>query len=280
MRILFIAAHADDIEVACPNTVKMFIDRGDEVMMALATCDEYAWLYGKQRSEFKGARQAQIRINEMNRVARAYGIDAHGMPHLNLHWLGWIDGYVPLTRDAFKKMCSYLTRVDADIVFAPDGYFSQDHHNDHDNTGLLACIACMSLKRRPLLFLWQSWKNDTYFPVRKPSFTFIPVYGHATQFPRQRLFVKFAKVFWWILVTLRRARSDGILAEAFRKVTFLPGENVPLSIKDRVKHTLSRKLMAGPPRSIYLPEPTSLGLHVDNEIVYENWFDYKSRKPR
>ncbi len=280
MKILFIAAHADDIEVACPNTVKLFIDRGDEVIMALATCDEYAWLYGKQRPEFKGRRQARIRINEMNRAAKGYGTGDDGRPLLALHWLGWIDGYVPLTRDAFHKMRAYLERVDADVVFAPDGFFSVDHHNDHDNTGILAYMACKSLHRRPRLFLWQSWKNDWYVPVHDPSFTFIPVRGHATQFPPNKLFSKFAKVFWWLIVTLRRVRSRGIVAESFRKVTYLPNENMPSSLKDRFKNALSFKLMGGPPAKIYLPRPDSLGLNLDCEIVYKNWFDYDARKPR
>ena len=280
MKVLFLAAHADDIEVTAPNTVKYFIDAGHEVIMSLATCDEYAWLYAKQEPDFKGARQAQIRINEMNRAARAYGLDIDGKPLLKLHWLGWIDGYVPLSRKALVKLKIYLQDLAPDAIFAPDWFPSSDHHNDYDNIGVLAYLACKSLPKiqRPRMFLWQSWKNNTYFPVTNPGFTFKPVKGHGTQFPPQRLFVKLARVIWWLLATLRRCRSGGMLAESFRAVSFSPDENRSKRIKDKIKKAFFDHLLSGPPREIYLPIPEDLGLKRDNEIIQSNWFNYKYRR--
>jgi len=222
------------------------------------TSDEY----GTERNEFKGKRIKRIRMHEMEEAAKVYGTNPDGTPKLKLHWFGEIDGYLPFNKDVLSRLQRLILDLQPDVVFGPDSFFTLDYHVDHMRAGWLIYFAIKTLPlskaRHPLLFLYHSFNNNFFVPVKALSIQVSAWAKHRSQTTplRNKLILPVR----WLFNTFRRARTGSTLAEGFRRVRFVAGENVLGKVSQRTFYRLVTKVNNGYKRSFYTPTPDQLGL--------------------
>lgn len=181
-RVLFFAPHADDIEAFCPSTCKNAVARGFEVHEILTNSDEY----GTLKKEFRGRRIARIRRSEMKNAAKMYGVHQDETSKIILHWLHYIDGFVPFDQDSVAQFRRLIEKIQPSIIFGPDPFFPIDLHTDHINTGRNFYYAIKSIpeKNRPKhLFFYQSYFPNTQFPYSSGKFVLSVRAKHRSQAP-------------------------------------------------------------------------------------------------
>ncbi|MHA1377958.1 MAG: PIG-L deacetylase family protein [Candidatus Helarchaeota archaeon] len=247
MKILFLAAHPDDCEFFSSNTQVELVKKGHYVVYACMTADEY----GSGRNDFKGDRISKIRRKEMKNAAKITGIS-------RIDWLGFIDGYVDINRKSYNRLKKYLFKIKADVIFAPDAWFSLDFHSDHMNTGWMCYHIVKRMKKRPVLLLWQTWKPDFFIPCKYRK--------QARRAQSQHISQGFGSKLVGISISILQL-VYGIrvpkywYAEGYRLVKFKEDENKPKNFRYFIYNfslTIHKILL--PKRDFYLPSPTELDL--------------------
>ncbi|MHA1720958.1 MAG: PIG-L deacetylase family protein, partial [Promethearchaeota archaeon] len=163
-KLLIINPHPDDGEAFCANICVQGVKAQWEVHQLLATCDEY----GTPRAEFKGKRIQKIRRNEMIKAAKAYGVDNNGVTYVRLHWMNYIDGYVPHNKKAIYRLQKFILKLKPDVIVGPDPFLYMDGHVDHMAVGknFFFALKWMNPSQRPKKMLFfQSLIPDFFIPV-------------------------------------------------------------------------------------------------------------------
>ncbi len=247
MKILFLAAHPDDCEFTSANSQIDFVKKGHTVIMACMTADEY----GTARNDFKGERISKIRRYEMKKAAQITGIS-------RVDWLGFIDGYVEINKKNIKKLKKYINKIKPDIIFAPDAFFSLDFHSDHMNTGWMCYYIVKKLKKRPFLFLWQTFKPNFFIPSKYRKQARKAMEKHSSQ--------NFGSK-WMLFGTSIMQLTYGLkvnkywFAEGYRFVKFSKSENRPKKLRYFIYYfILAIHKIILPKRTFYYPTPSQLGL--------------------
>jgi LmbE family N-acetylglucosaminyl deacetylase len=111
LRILAIAPHPDDLEIGCGGTLIKLGQAGHEITLAIMT-----------KGDAGG--QSGLRQREQEAAARFYKAK-------KIHWLGFSDTRVPLSKESIDALDRVMREVKADMVFAPH---AEDTHQDHRNT--------------------------------------------------------------------------------------------------------------------------------------------------
>ena len=111
LTVLAIAPHPDDLEIGCAGTLIQLGRAGHAVHLAIMT-----------RGEAGG--RPELRQQEQEAAARLYKAKA-------IHWLGFEDTKVPLSKASIDALDAVMKRVKPDLVFAPWG---DDTHQDHRAT--------------------------------------------------------------------------------------------------------------------------------------------------
>jgi LmbE family N-acetylglucosaminyl deacetylase len=111
MSVLAVAPHPDDLEIGCAGTLIRLGQAGHRVHLAIMTTGEAGG---------KGA----LRRKEQENAAKLYKAR-------KIHWLGFEDTKVPLTKESIDALDGVLQEVRPSLVFAPWG---EDSHQDHRHT--------------------------------------------------------------------------------------------------------------------------------------------------
>ncbi|MHA1298058.1 MAG: PIG-L deacetylase family protein [Candidatus Helarchaeota archaeon] len=247
MKILFLAAHPDDCEFFSSNTQIELVKKGHKVIYACMTADEY----GTNRNDFKGERISKIRRNEMKNAAKVTGIS-------RVDWLGFIDGYVKINKESIKILKKYIQKINPDVIFAPDAWFSLDFHSDHMNTGWMCHHIVKKMKKRPILLLWQTWKPNFFIPCKYRK----QARKAQSQHVSQGFGSKLVGIFISILQLAYGIRYPNYwFAEGYRLIKFTKDENKPKNFRYLLYNfslTIHKVLL--PNREFYLPSPSELGI--------------------
>lgn len=261
MRILFLTPHPDDIEFACGSTEIELVEKGHEVILACLTADEY----GTSRNDFKGERISRIRRSEMREAAKVVGIH-------KLYWLGYIDGYSRFDREAVERIKKFILRIDPDVIFAPDPFYTVDSHVDHISIAKITLYIWNRLKKKPLYLMYYTHKPNYYIPVRYGKRAIEAFKKHISQgfsSPFATTFFRLVKFIFGFFT------PHAVFPEIYRLVgvdrikNYKNPVRVPFFLKigsNRIVRRLFHRLLSGedaairPSRELYLPTPKELGL--------------------
>ena len=215
--ILFIAPHADDIEVLCNSTCQAAVAASYPVHECLACADEY----GTDKIKFRGRRIARIRKHEMYEVAKLYGTNSDGTPKIKLHWMPYIDGFVPFNKEAVARYKKLIEEIDPWLIIGPDPFLPIDTHPDHINTGYNFYYALKAIhknKRPKLALFYQTTSPNIFLPFGNQDLIYKTRIRHRSQLPPllMKIFTVFGQIF------KRSIANGGRMADSFRIVEFSP----------------------------------------------------------
>jgi LmbE family N-acetylglucosaminyl deacetylase len=137
MRVLFVGAHPDDIEIGCGGTLSRLVGGGHEVTVIVVTCEQ----------------DPQLREDREDECRRAF-LQA-GLSTEQVLFCAYRDGHLRADADAVASFRRFLADndVDADLVFC---HAISDSHGDHRAVHEL----CRSSFRR-VTFLFYSVVNSS-----------------------------------------------------------------------------------------------------------------------
>ena len=150
LRILAVAAHPDDVELACAGTLGRCIDRGDTVTEAIVCQGEMA------STDLPPAERVRVRSKEARRSAALLGAE--------LFEMGLSDGCVESTETTKHLFTDVIRRADPDVIIT---HYHDDYGSDHNNTFTLVLDAALyatvpnirtehpPIKRSPLLYMME-----------------------------------------------------------------------------------------------------------------------------
>ncbi|MFW9961421.1 MAG: PIG-L deacetylase family protein, partial [Candidatus Thorarchaeota archaeon] len=138
-----------------------------------------------------------------------------------IDYLGYIDGFVTLTKSFTTHIARYLNEQKPDVIIAPEGLYAWYYHMDHLNTGraVFYVINKRLIDHIPSLYFYDSLSPNTFFPVQSEDLDVANrvIDCHKTQ--------------WWIMSWMRHLvrpvrllggiRVDGWqYAEPYRRIFF------------------------------------------------------------
>ena len=260
-KVMFFIPHPDDLEFGAALVCIEALKAGMEVIEVMMTGGEY----GTKQEGFKGKRLRKIRSHELDNTAKVYG-QRTGNP-LRIIRMGFIDGHLPLNKQALNKVVDLIKKEKPDIIFAPDPFYPMDFHPDHINTGRLPFFALKHLEKeqRPKrFFFFYSFKKNRAI---KCGFKNIKIAHLAMLQHRSQVTPFGAKIFYGysnLLFLIKILRHRGF-ARRYRELYLnidLNSQSKIKTIKDRIKYVFFRKWISGLPMSSedYHPNPEELGL--------------------
>ena len=180
MRYVFFQAHPDDLELNCAHLMHHLARYGHDIRIASVTLGEWG-LPGSSRDHLKGTFLAGIRTKELARAA-----SIHGIPAKNIDYLGYVDGFVRMTKSFVHRVASYLQQVRPDVIVGPEPFYTWYYHMDHLNTGralfhiMKHGLANMSVP----LYFYTSLIPNAFFPIRDSGLDLTNqlIECHKTQF--------------------------------------------------------------------------------------------------
>ncbi|MFO8020437.1 MAG: PIG-L family deacetylase [Promethearchaeia archaeon] len=164
--VLFFVPHADDLEFGTSFACIEFLRSGYTVKEILMTNSEY----GTDRTDFKGKRLRRIRMKELEDANNIYEKELKNHPKLVK--MGYVDGFLPLTKSSIKRCKDLLLKEKPNIVFAPDPIFPVDFHNDHINTGRIPLLALFRIRKEYLprnIFLYYTFSPNFLLKIQKKN---------------------------------------------------------------------------------------------------------------
>lgn len=263
-KLLIVNPHPDDGEAFCANICAQAVRFGWEIHQVLATCDEY----GTPIVEFKGKRIQQIRKHEMMKAAKAYGIDSYGNSIVKLHWMNYIDGYVPHNRTAVIRLQNFILKLDPDVVIGPDPFIYMDGHVDHIAVGknYYFALKWMNSKQRPRkMFFFQSLMPDFFLPVLpEDKNTVIKArLAHKSQWSsNEAKLLEFFPLFLQLHLKFKKGFLKNM--EGYRYVKFQSKDHVPKGLA-RLIFVIFRDRPIGCEEDRLLPGPEHFGLITEPE---------------
>ena len=234
MKILFVCAHPDDLEFSVSN-IMISLAKVHEVRILSMTQGEY----GTYDLELRGEKLGKIRIKELRQAASIEGVNS-------VTFMGCLDAHLEIHRDIIEKVKNYLESYQPDVIFAPECLYTTYPHNDHVRTGLIIyfLVKSMKISERPKLFLFHSYVNTHYFPMKHWKTQSRALKAHKSQYwlllPTYPLRFLFGIYFGRRLPRAFWART--LLAEAVRRVDFQQDAQRILGIKHRLIGRMVSKL--------------------------------------
>ncbi|MHA1786128.1 MAG: PIG-L deacetylase family protein [Candidatus Helarchaeota archaeon] len=251
LKVLFFSPHPDDIEFACASTEVELVKNGHRVIEACFTADEY----GTDRDDFKGERISKIRRREMREAARVVGIH-------ELYWLGYIDGYSRFDRESIDRLKKFLLKINPDLIFAPDPFFTIDNHVDHVNLGKTVFYIWQRLKKKPPLLLYYTYKPNYYINAQYKEKAREAFKKHVSQGFSKPLFLHFS---WILKFIFGFFTPHSFFPETYRIVGVKKNYDNPIKTPIVLKKILKQLLRAGnfafmPGDELYKPTPKELNI--------------------
>lgn len=129
-RVMVVAPHPDDAEIACGGLIKKLADAGKKVVITVVCDDRYSItdLNSEQENITDLRREEQLRSAELLGAAK-------------VRFLSFADGGLYETEELMKALALAYAEEKPDIVLAPDPNLSTESHMDHLKTGRAALSA-------------------------------------------------------------------------------------------------------------------------------------------
>jgi LmbE family N-acetylglucosaminyl deacetylase len=118
MRVLAVGAHPDDLEILCAGTLAKFAQRGDQVIIAVATNGEVG------SATLPKAEIAAIRRREAQASANLIGAE--------FIWMGYPDEFLFSTQETRLDFINLVRKARPDVILA---HAPVDYHPDHRTSG-------------------------------------------------------------------------------------------------------------------------------------------------
>ena len=134
MKILICGAHPDDPESGCGGLAAKYSRAGRTVVLVYFSC-------GNPQKQFRGRPHDIVREEECRAAADVLGAD--------VHFMGFEDGNIPMTRDATARVVEYLEEAAADVVLT---HWPVDTHPDHQATGNMVLRSHLQQQKWGLYF--------------------------------------------------------------------------------------------------------------------------------
>lgn len=239
MRFLFICAHPDDLEFNISNfIISVSKDPKNELKMLSVTKGEY----GTRTPRLKGTVElGRIRKQELIQAAKIEGVT-------QVEFLDYLDANVEISKDAIQDIERKIKDFKPDVIFAPEGVYAYYIHLDHIRTGLMVYHVVKNIKisERPKLFMYNSYVNTHYFPMRHWRRQGRALLAHKSQYwlliPTYP--IRFILGFYFGFRLPRKLRRY-VLAEAYRRVDFRE-KNHKLGLRQRIFGLFFSKLQFKP----------------------------------
>lgn len=142
MNVLGIGAHPDDLDVCCGGTLALLVQRGDRVVMCVAT-DGRAHPIGDPE------KVSAMRQSEARRSADLIGAE--------LVWMGFPDGGVVDDVPTRRKFIQLMMQVSPDLIIT---HSPEDYHSDH--------VMVSRLVQATVQMAWAPPPDLDGEPLRKP----------------------------------------------------------------------------------------------------------------
>jgi len=226
MKFLFVCAHPDDLEFYVSN-IMISLAKTHNVKILSMTRGEY----GTENPSLRGKKLAIIREKELIQAANIEGIT-------QVDFAGYFDAHLVLNREVIKKIKDYLESYSPDVIFAPECFYYYYPHDDHIRSGFIIyrLLRNMHPNERPKLFMYHSYVNTHYFPMKHWRTQSRALKMHKSQYwllmPMYPLRFLFGIYFGFRLPRALWART--LLAEAIRHVDFQEDLHEQLGFKHRL----------------------------------------------
>lgn len=214
MKYLFICAHPDDLEFSCGNLMYHLTQHGKEVEILSLTRGEF----GISEPNWKGPRLAKIRTQELKRAAKINGIEKK-----HVHFGDIIDGFIRFTKENIDLVVSWINKLDPDIIFAPEPYFTYYWHDDHISTGKILFYITTKLQNRLTknirsLYYYTAFKSNFSWPFNSAKHSDKALFEHKSQW----WLLKWTKLFYPLEKHNFKKRKLGKwkMVERYRRISF------------------------------------------------------------
>jgi LmbE family N-acetylglucosaminyl deacetylase len=234
MKVLFVCAHPDDLEFYVSN-IMISLAKTHAVSILSMTSGEY----GTSNPSLAGKKLATIREKELIQAAYIEGVS-------RVEFAGYLDAHVVVTRRVLQKIKTYLDSYRPNVIFAPECFYYYYPHDDHIRSGYIIyrLLRDMPPKERPKLFLYHSYVNTHYFPMKHWRTQSKALKMHKSQYwlliPMYPL-----RFLFGIYLGLRLSRplwARVLMAEGVRSIDFQEDLHKPLGFKHRLLGRIVFKL--------------------------------------
>ncbi len=159
LRVLAIGAHPDDVELCCAGTLARYVERGDQVTVAIACNGDSATF------DLPPEKLVKLRSREARAAAKSIGAD--------LIEMGISDWRLDIDFETKKRFADAIREVRPDVVLT---HYHSDYGSDHNNTfvlvrdGALAATvpsirtAHPAIPKQPAIFMWEPLGGYTFQP--------------------------------------------------------------------------------------------------------------------
>jgi len=172
LKILFISAHPDDLEL-CIGEFIYRLNKIHDILIVSATRGEW----GTVNNKLKGKWLAKIRENELKDAASVHGVGPKKVKFFN-----YVDGGIKFQDQIINELKKFILENKFDAIFAPEYYYTYYFHPDHVNLGKIFLYNIFKLNKhsRPRLFFYHSIYNNRFIKVNMRR-TQKAVMKHKTQ---------------------------------------------------------------------------------------------------
>jgi LmbE family N-acetylglucosaminyl deacetylase len=182
-KIIFFQPHPDDLEFNCGHLIHYLSRKSTNahiIKIASVTKGEYG-LPGFKYDKFKGDFLAKIRTKELCTAMKIHDIQPE-----NIHFFGYVDGFVKFNREFVQNISDYLNKEQPDIIFAPEAMYTWYYHLDHVNTGkaIFYTISQKLINFTPILYFYGTSHPNFFFGFKKEDISLIKqlLRCHKTQY--------------------------------------------------------------------------------------------------
>ena len=258
-KILIFSPHIDDVEFGVPFFYVRALKLGFNVTEIVMTNSEF----GTHELEFKGKRLKKIRIHELKKSIKVFSQYSHNQTRL-VH-LNYIDGHLPITREAIAQISNLIRKEVPDIILAPDPWYVLDHHQDHINTGRLVFLALRKVKTEQLpkrVYYFYTFNSNQFLRVHwKDKNIIYQAYecfqSQVTPFERKYLKLIYRYLYY------RRFYKSGYFTENFRQQAIIKNKiQFPkrMNLLQKFKYHFYRNLTYPKVQQFHNLTPKEIGL--------------------
>jgi len=204
----------------------------------------------------------------MIKAANAYGKDLNGNSFVKLHWMNYIDGYVPHNKKAIRRLQKFILKLNPDIIVGPDPFIYMDGHVDHMALGknYYYALKWMKPNKRPRKMLFfQSLIPDYFISIQSSDKKDVKNARKAHKSQWNSFEIDLLNFFPSFLQLPSRLKK-GILKkrEGYRNVSFNNADHIPKGIAKKIFKFFKDKPI-GCEEGRLLPLPEQLGLKMEPE---------------
>ena len=257
--IMIFSPHIDDVEFGLPFFYVRALTLGFNIVEVIMSNGEL----GTHELEFKGKTLKKIRIQELKKSIEVFTYYTKNQTRVIR--TNFIDGHLPLNKNAFSKVVKIIRDESPDLILAPDPWYILDHHPDHLNTGRLVIFALKQIEPSSLprkIFYYYTFRSNRFIRVHWNDKEII--FEAYAQFksqvsPLQRNYLKLI----YLYLYSRRYFKSGYFTENFREQP-VRKDNIEfpkkLNLLQKFKYHFYRILTFSKAMQFQILTPKELGL--------------------